>query len=237
MNIFTRSEMLLGTGAMERLASARVAIFGVGGVGSFTAEALARTGVGHITLMDSDTVEQTNINRQLIALHSTIGKPKVEVMAQRIIDINPACNVTALQHFFNANMDFDFAAYDYIVDAVDTVTAKLGIVVRARAAGVAVISSMGAGNKLDPTKFQIADISKTHTCPLARVMRRELKARGVYKGVKVVFSTEDAVTPHFDLTPVASRRTVPGSIAFVPSVAGLIIASAVVIDLSKTGQQ
>ena len=237
MTIFTRSEMLLGAEVIKEFSTTRVAIFGVGGVGSFTAEALARTGIGHITLVDSDTVEQTNINRQLVALHSTIGKPKVDVMAQRILDINPNCQVTPIQQFYTADMDFDFASYDYIVDAVDTVSAKLDIVIKAKAAGVAVISSMGAGNKLDPTKLQISDISATHTCPLARVMRRELKNRGIGKGVKVVFSTETAITPHFDLTPVASRRTVPGSIAFIPSVAGLFIASAVVNDLRILGQE
>ena len=237
MTIFTRSEMLLGAEVIKEFSNTRVAIFGVGGVGSFTAEALARTGIGHITLVDSDTVEQTNINRQLVALHSTIGKPKVDVMAQRILDINPNCHVTPIQQFYTADMDFDFDSYDYIVDAVDTVSAKLDIVIKAKAAGVAVISSMGAGNKLDPTKLQISDISATHTCPLARVMRRELKSRGIGKGVKVVFSTEAAITPHFNLTPVASRRTVPGSIAFVPSVAGLFIASAVVNDLRILGQE
>jgi len=226
--------MLLGASGMDKLKSCHVAIFGVGGVGSYTVEALARSGVGTITIVDADIVDISNINRQLVALGSTIGRDKVAVMRERILDINPDCIVHAKKMFYlpeNAH-EIDFTEFDYVVDAVDTVSAKIDIIMRAKEARVPIISAMGAGNKLVPTKLQVADISRTSICPLARVMRRELKARGVSDGVKVVYSTEPARTSHFQLTPPEGRRSVPGSIAFVPSVSGLIIAAEVVRELS-----
>lgn len=232
---FERSAMLLGTGQVESLADKRVAIFGVGGVGGYVAEALARTGIGAFDLVDHDTVSVTNINRQIIATTDTIGKNKAEVMRERILSINPEAKVFVHDCFFlPENADgFCFEAYDYVVDAVDTVTAKLEIIERAKKAGVPVISAMGAGNKLDPTKFVVTDISKTSVCPLAKVMRRELKKRGIFD-VKVVYSTEEAKTPLFE--PPAdgeTRKKAPGSVAFVPSVAGLIVASEVIKDLIR----
>lgn len=232
---FERSAMLLGTGQVEALADKRVAIFGVGGVGGYVAEALARTGIGAFDLVDHDTVSVTNINRQIIATTDTIGKNKAEVMRERILSINPEAKVFVHDCFFlpeNAD-NFPFEAYDYVVDAVDTVTAKLEMIERAKKAGVPVISAMGAGNKLDPTKFVVTDISKTSVCPLAKVMRRELKKRGIFD-VKVVYSTEVAKTPLFE--PPAdgeTRKKAPGSVAFVPSVAGLIVASEVIKDLIR----
>lgn len=232
---FERSAMLLGTGQVESLADKRVAIFGVGGVGGYVAEALARTGIGAFDLVDHDTVSVTNINRQIIATTDTIGKNKAEVMRERILSINPEAKVFVHDCFFlpeNAD-NFPFEAYDYVVDAVDTVTAKLEMIERAKKAGVPVISAMGAGNKLDPTKFVVTDISKTSVCPLAKVMRRELKKRGIFD-VKVVYSTEEAKTPLFE--PPAdgeTRKKAPGSVAFVPSVAGLIVASEVIKDLIR----
>ena len=232
---FKRSEMLLGAQALERLAKSRVAVFGVGGVGGYVVEALARSGVGALDLVDGDTVAESNVNRQIIATQSTLGRSKVDVAAERVRDINPDCAVTARRVFFlpeNAG-EFDFFAYDYVVDAVDTVTAKLAIVERSVAAGTPVISAMGAGNKLDPTAFTVADISKTEVDPLARVMRRELRKRGIYH-LKVVYSREQPLTP---ASPDdgdnagEGRRSTPGSVAFVPSVAGLIIAGEVVRDL------
>ncbi len=231
---FSRTRLLLGDTAMERLAAARVAVFGIGGVGGHAAEALARSGIGEIDLIDSDTVSESNINRQLIATYSTIGRYKVDVMAERIGEINPQAVIHTFRSFFlpeNAG-EFPFTEYDYVVDAVDTVTAKIELVLRARETGVPVISSMGAGNKLDASAFKVADIYQTSTCPLAKVMRRELKKRGV-EHLKVVYSQEPPLTPEGNSeTPPSGRRAVPGSVAFVPSVAGLIIAGEVVKDLA-----
>lgn len=227
--------MLLGEEAMEKLAAANVAVFGVGGVGGFAVQALARAGVGKIELIDSDTVALSNINRQIVAFHSTIGQYKTEVMKRMIEDINPLAEVTERRIFFLPETadSFNFSGYDYVIDAVDTVTAKLLLVERSTAAGVPIISSMGAGNKLDPTAFEVADIYKTSVCPLARVMRRELKKRGIRK-LKVVYSKEPAMTPkgHPQAEPGSTRRSTPGSVSFVPSVAGLIIAGEVIKDLT-----
>lgn len=222
-NQFQRIEMLLGGEAVDRLQKARVAVFGVGGVGGFVCEALARSGVGRIGIVDKDVVDVTNINRQIIALHSTVGRPKVEVMRERINAINPACQVDVFQQFIlRDNIDeFPWDDYDYVVDAVDTVTAKIAIIETAKKHGLYVISAMGAGNKLDPTQFKVADIEKTKVDPLARVMRRELKQRGI-KNVKVVYSEEEPRV----------RLETPGSIAFVPSVVGLIIAGEVIKDIA-----
>lgn len=220
---FSRTELLIGKDALEKLHDARVIIFGVGGVGGFVCEALARAGVGTIDIVDNDTVALSNINRQIIALHSTVGLPKVDVMKKRINDINPDCSVNTHQIFFlpeNASQ-FNFSSYDYVIDAVDTVAAKIAIIELAKKSGVKVISCMGAGNKLDPAQFRIADIAKTSVCPLARAVRHELKKRGI-SGVKVLFSTEQPVTHNADF---------PASISFVPSVAGLLIAAEVVRDL------
>ena len=231
-NQWIRTELLLGEEAVERLKNSRVAVFGVGGVGGYVAEALARTGVGTFDLIDKDTVSVSNINRQIIATHSTGGRVKVEVMKERILEINPEAEVHIHKCFFlpeNAS-EFDFSKYSYVVDAVDTVTAKIQLVIQAQKAGVPIISSMGAGNKLDPSKFEVTDIYKTSVCPLARVMRRELKKRDV-KHLKVVYSTEKALEPKFDLSEMEGRRAVPGSVAFVPSAAGLIAAGEVINDL------
>ena len=222
---FARTEKLIGTESVEKLQDAAVIVFGIGGVGSYVAEGLARAGVGKITLVDKDVVDITNINRQLPALHSTVGQPKAEVMAQRIRDINPDCDIEAVECFFmpdNADT-FDFSRYDYVIDAIDTVTGKLAIIEKAYAEGVPVIASMGTGNKLDPTAFRIAAIEKTKVCPLAKVMRKELKNRGI-KGVKVLYSEEE---------PVRTGSSTPASISFVPSAAGLIIAGEVIKDLIK----
>jgi len=232
---FERSAMLLGKEQVEGLSKKRVAIFGVGGVGGYVAEALVRTGIGAFELIDHDTVSVSNLNRQIIATTDTLGKNKAEVMKERILSIRPEADVQVRDCFFlpeNADT-FCFAEYDYVVDAVDTVTAKLEIIERAKKAGVPVISAMGAGNKLDPTRFEVTDISKTSVCPLAKVMRRELKKRGI-EGVKVVYSKEEAMTPLFEPEPDGqSRKKAPGSIAFVPSVAGLIVASEVIKDLTR----
>ena len=228
---FIRTELLLGEDGVAALQQAKVAIFGIGGVGGYVAEALARSGVGAFVLVDRDVVSISNINRQIIATTRTVGKPKAELMRERILEINPEASVEVYNCFFlpeNA-ADFDFASYSYVVDAVDTVTAKLEIVMCAGKAGVPVISSMGAGNKLDPTRFEVADIYETSVCPLARVMRRELKKRGVDR-LKVVYSREEALTPKRILSD-ESKRVIPGSVAFVPSVAGLILAGEVVKDL------
>lgn len=217
-----RTARIIGDAGIQCLQSKKVLLFGVGGVGSYVAEALGRSGIGSLTLVDKDRVDITNINRQLIALHSTVGQVKVEVMARRLKDINPAIKVISRDMCYlpeNAE-DFDFGSYDYVVDAIDMVTAKLSIIEASRKAGVPVIASMGTGNKLDPSQFEITDISKTSVCPLARVMRRELKARGITK-VKVLYSKEQP----------AARISPPGSMAFVPSVAGLMIAGEVVRDL------
>ena len=236
-NQWIRTELLLGEEAVERLKNSRVAVFGVGGVGGYVAEALARTGVGTFDLIDKDTVSVSNINRQIIATHSTVGRVKVEVMKERILEINPEAEVHIHKCFFlpeNAS-EFDFSKYSYVVDAVDTVTAKIELVMQAQKAGVPIISSMGAGNELDPSKFEVTDIYKTSVCPLARVMRRELKKRDV-KHLKVVYSTEKALEPKFDLSEKEGRRAVPGSVAFVPSAAGLIAAGEVINDLIRNRQ-
>ncbi len=227
---FVRTKNLIGDAAMEKLANARVAVFGIGGVGGHVVEALARSGVGALDLIDKDTVSVSNINRQIIALHSTVGKYKVEAMKERIADINPDCRVETYNCFYlpETKDQFDFSKYDYVVDAVDTVTAKLTLVCEANEKNVPIISSMGAGNKLNPAMFEVADIYKTSVCPLAKVMRRELKKRGI-KSLKVVYSKEEAITP----SNVEGEERVPGSTAFVPSVAGLIIASEVIKDLIK----
>lgn len=236
----TRTGLLIGEEGIQSLEAARVAVFGVGGVGGYVVEALARSGVGAFDLIDNDVVMPSNINRQIIATHDTVGQYKVDVMKERILSINPNAQITVHKCFFlpeNAE-DFHFEAYTYVVDAVDTVTAKLEIVVRAQAAGVPVISCMGAGNKLDPTKFQVTDIYKTSVCPLAKVMRRELKKRGVKK-LKVVYSTEEALKPiggemlqgQQGIKIMPGKKVTPGSIAFVPSVAGFIAAGEVVKDI------
>lgn len=230
---FSRTKMLLGSGSMERLRNAHVAVFGVGGVGGYVTEALARCGIGRFDLIDKDLVSISNINRQIIALHSTVGRSKVEVMKERILDIAPDTQVNACKCFYlpeNAS-EFDFSKYSYIVDAVDTVTAKLDIITRAKRLGIPVISSMGAGNKLNPSAFMIDDIYNTSVCPLARVMRRELKKRGI-DSLKVAYSKETPLKVAADNNETHQRST-PGSIAFVPSSVGLLIASEVVMDLCR----
>lgn len=244
---FSRTRLLIGDEALERLKGACVAVFGIGGVGGYAVEALARSGIGRFVLIDDDKVCLTNLNRQIIATRETIGKDKVEVMKERILSINPKAEVELHRCFYLPETagEFDFSAYDYVVDAVDTVTAKLDIIMQAQAVGTPVISCMGAGNKMDPTKFEVTDIYKTTMCPLAKVMRRELKKRGVKK-LKVVYSTEKAVRLKEDAGAACrencvcppgaerkctDRRSIPGSIAFVPSAAGLIAAGEVVKDL------
>lgn len=230
---FSRTELLLGGEAMERLRGSRVAVFGIGGVGGYAVEALARSGVGALDLIDNDIVSVSNINRQIIALDSTVGMYKTEAAKARIADINPHCRVTAHNIFFMPETAelIDFSLFDYVIDAIDTVTGKIEIIMHAKFAGVPVISSMGAGNKLDPTLFRVADIYKTSVCPLARVMRREMKKRGI-KDLKVVYSEEEAVKPQNSDISQPSGKPVPGSNAFVPSVAGLIIAGEVIKDLA-----
>ena len=247
LNQFSRTELLIGKEGMERLQDARVAVFGIGGVGGYTVEALARSGVGTLDLIDDDKVCLTNINRQIYATRKTVGKYKVEVAKERILDINPEAKVNIYKTFYlpETAEQFDFSQYDYIVDAIDTVSGKLQLVEQADKAGVPVISSMGAGNKMDPTAFQVADIYKTSVCPLAKVMRRELKKRGI-NHLKVVYSQEKPLVPIDDMAiscktncicppgtvrKCTQRRQVPGSNAFVPSVVGLIIAGEVVKDL------
>ena len=248
LNQFSRTELLLGKENMENLSKARVAVFGIGGVGGYTVEALVRSGVGAIDLIDDDKVCLTSLNRQIIATRKTVGKYKVDVMKERILDINPDCKVEVHKCFYlpETKDEFDFSRYDYIVDAVDTVTAKVQLVMEAKEKQVPIISSMGAGNKLDPAAFEVADIYKTSVCPLAKVMRRELKKRGV-DHLKVVYSREPAMTPVDDMAiscrehcicppgavhKCTQRRAIPGSIAFVPSVVGLIIAGEVIKDLT-----
>lgn len=236
LNEFSRTRMLLGDVAMARLAAARVAVFGVGGVGGYVVEALARSGVGALELIDDDTVSLTNINRQIIALHSTVGMPKVDAARARVLDICPQTQVIAHRAFFTPETaaQFDFTQYSYVVDAIDTVSGKIELAVRAHAAGVPLLSCMGAGNKLDPTAFEVTDISKTSVDPLARVMRRELRRRGI-EHLTVVYSKEPARTPLPDPDVEAEkgkRRSVPASNAFVPAVAGLIAASKVIRDLA-----
>ncbi len=247
---FARTRLTFGKDNMEKIFGARVIVFGIGGVGSFVVEALVRSGVGAIDIVDDDRICLTNLNRQLFALRSTVGKDKVDVAEARIHDINPECKVTKFKTFFmpeNADQ-FDFTQYDYVVDCIDTVTGKLAIVMKAKEAKVPVISCMGAGNKVDPTKLHVADISRTSVCPLARVMRNELKKRGI-KRLKCVYSTENVIPPHDEdmdvsckthcVCPPGTKRTcavrnqVPGSNAFVPSVAGLIIAGEVLKDLTQ----
>lgn len=249
LNQFSRTQLLIGKDALDILQKSHVAIFGIGGVGGFVAEALARSGIGEFDLIDDDKVCLTNLNRQIIATRSTVGKYKVEVMKERILDINPDAKVNVFKCFYlpETKNQFDFKNYDYVVDAVDTVTAKIQLILQAKQADTKIISCMGAGNKLDPTKFEVADISKTSVCPLARVMRQECKKRGI-KDVKVVYSKEKPIRPLEDMSiscrthcicpsgtkhKCTQRRDIPGSIAFVPSVAGLIIASEVVKDLIK----
>ena len=227
---FIRTSLLIGEDAVERLKNSRVIVFGVGGVGGFVIEALARAGVGSISMVDHDTVSLSNINRQIVADHTTVGRLKVDVMKERINRINPECKVMVHDCFYLPEKpdDFDFTQYDYIVDAVDTVTAKIEIIMQAKSCGTKIISSMGTGNKLDPTKFEVTDIFKTSVCPLAKVMRRELKKRGV-KSLKVLYSTE---MPHKQtIIAEGEKRPVPGSISFVPSAAGLIIAGEVIKEL------
>ena len=228
---FEREALLLGEDTVERLAHAKVALFGVGGVGSYTAEALARSGVGTVELIDSDVVSRSNINRQLCALESTVGRPKVSVVAERMRDINPSIHVIERQEFFlpeTAHL-FDFSSFDYVIDAIDTVSGKIAIAEAARAAGVPMIMCMGTGNKSDPTAFRVTDLSKTQGCPLARVMRRELKKRGIFH-LKVVYSEEAPMTP-ITCHKSEAGKPVPGSLAFVPSVAGLIAAGEAVKTL------
>jgi len=231
----SRTAMLLGVAAMERLKNARVAVFGVGGVGGHLCEALARVGVGAIDLFDNDTVSLSNLNRQVVALHSTVGKPKVEVMRERILDINPDCRVRAYQAFYlpqNAD-DYPLEGYDYIADAIDTVSAKVELAVRAAQANVPIIAAMGAGNRTDPTKFAVTDLFLTEGCPLARVMRHELRARGI-KRLKVVFSGEPTAPRATDaptLPEEGGKKLPPASLPFVPSVAGLLMAREITFDL------
>ncbi len=248
LNQFSRTELLLGHDGMEKLAAARVAIFGVGGVGGYTAEALARSGVGALDLIDDDRVCLTNLNRQIFATRKTVGHLKVEVAKERLLEINPNCRIETHQTFYSPETQdqFDFTQYDYIVDAIDTVTGKLALVVNAKAAETPILSSMGAGNKMDPTAFEVTDIFKTSVCPLAKVMRSELRKRRIRK-LKVVYSKELPMTPVDDMAiscrshcicppgtarKCTQRRQVPGSNAFVPSVVGLIIAGEVVKDLT-----
>lgn len=248
LNQFSREELLIGKEAIEKLQNSKVAIFGIGGVGSYTVESLARAGVGSFVLVDSDKVSLTNLNRQLIATHKTIGKFKVDVAKERILDINPDAKVEAIQEFFTQESEGIIDdTVDYIVDCVDTVTAKIELVMRANKLNIPIISSMGTGNKLDPTKFEVSDIYKTSTCPLAKVMRKELRARGIKK-LKVVYSKEEPIKPDESLEndlknesisttdeagKTSIKKQVPGSISFVPSVAGLIIAGEVIKDLIK----
>ncbi len=233
-NQFERTELLLGKDGIKKLAASQAAVFGVGGVGGYAAEALARAGVGAIDLIDSDKVSVSNINRQIIASHKTVGKYKVDVMAERLTNINPNIKVRAFRTFYlpETEEEFDFKNYDYIIDAVDTVTAKIALVVNANKANTPIISSMGAGNKLDPTAFEVADIYETSVCPLAKVMRYELRRRGIKK-LKVVYSKEKPIKPITLAEGGDLRKAVPGSVSFVPSVAGLIIAGEVIKDLAK----
>lgn len=237
---FLRSAMLLGESALERLSRARVAVFGLGGVGGYTVEALARGGVGSLDLIDSDSVSLSNLNRQILATHSTLGIPKVEAAKARVLDINPNCRVTVYPVFYTPETagQFDFTQYTYIVDAIDTVTGKLALVQQAWASGTPIISCMGTGNKLDPTAFEVADISKTSVCPLARVMRKELGKRGI-RHLKVVYSREEAMTPRGweEEAAALGKRQIPGSLSFVPGVAGLILAGEVIKDLALASDE
>ncbi len=239
---FSRTEILIGTENLQKLKESKIAIFGIGGVGSFTAEALARTGVGNLVLIDGDVICLSNLNRQIHANHKTLGQAKVLAMKERILDINPEAQVETYQMLYTSQTAADLIRedYDYVVDAIDMVSAKIDLITRCTKKGIKIISSMGAGNKLDPTKFQVSDLFKTSVCPLARVMRKELKARGVNK-LKVVYSTEPPIKPlQLDTnkdcassqgSPLIKKRQTPGSMSFVPSVAGLIIAAEVVNDI------
>lgn len=232
-NQFTRTEMLLGSEAVHKLKQCRIAVFGIGGVGGYTVEALARSGVGTLDLIDNDTVSLTNINRQIIALHSTVGMNKTEAAKKRLLDINPNIKINMYNTFFTPENsgEFNFSQYDYIVDAIDTVSGKIELAVQADKANVPIISSMGAGNKLDPTRFEVSDIYKTSVCPLARVMRRELKKRNI-RNLKVVYSKEEALSPKCESDEDSGmKRQTPASIAYVPSVVGLIIAGEVINDI------
>jgi len=232
---FLRTAMLLGEEAIAKLQKARVAIFGIGGVGGYTVEALARAGIGRIDVIDNDTVSLSNINRQILATHSTVGMPKVEAARKRILDINPNCQVVTHQVFYTPETEgqFDFTQYDYIVDAIDTVTGKLALVQNAHAVGTPIICCMGTGNKLDASAFQVADISKTSMCPLARIMRKELGKRGI-RHLKVVYSQEEALTPTGweEEAAALGKRQIPGSVSFVPGAAGLILAGEVIKDIA-----
>ena len=232
---FLRTQMLLGTEALERLQQSRVAVFGIGGVGGYMVEALARSGVGQLDLIDRDVVSVSNINRQILATHSTVGMPKVEAAKARILDINPECIVRTHQIFYTPETadQFDFTQYDYIVDAIDTVTGKLQLVQRAAETGTPILCCMGTGNKLDASAFEVSDISKTSMCPLARIMRKELSKRGI-KHLKVVYSKEEALTPTGweEEAAALGKRQIPGSVAFVPGAAGLILAGEVIRDLA-----
>jgi len=233
---FSRTEILLGAEAIEKLSNARVAVFGIGGVGGYTVEALARCGIGALDLIDSDTVSISNINRQILAIHSIVGRLKVDVAKDRVLDINPNCNVRTYPIFYlpDTAEQFDFSQYDYIVDCIDTVTGKLQLVERATAVGTPIICAMGTGNKLDPAAFMVSDISKTTMCPLARIIRKELKKRGI-NHLKVVYSQEEALSPTVDEEELkrTGKRQIPGSVSFVPGTAGLILAGEVIKDLIK----
>ena len=233
---FLRTAMLLGEEAVARLQKARVAVFGIGGVGGYTVEALARAGIGQLDLIDNDDVSRSNINRQLLATHSTVGMAKVEAARARILDINPDCIVRTHQVFYTPETAdrFDFKDYDYIVDAIDTVTGKLALVERAAEAGTPIICCMGTGNKLDASAFQVADISKTSMCPLARIMRKELGKRGI-RHLKVVYSQEEALSPTGweEEAAALGKRQIPGSVSFVPGAAGLILAGEVIRDIAR----
>ena len=236
MDPLSRTAILLGDEALKKLKNAKVAVFGLGGVGGYVVEALARSGIGSLELVDHDTISITNINRQILATRSTVGQSKAEAARVRVLDIDPEITVTAKETFFSPDTaaEFDFSGYSYVVDAIDTVTGKLALVAAAQAAGVPIISCMGTGNKLDPGKFQIADITKTSVCPLARIMRKECAKRGI-RHLKVLYSTEDPIAPaetSGEELP-EGRRALPGSVAWVPSVAGLIIAGEVIKDLTK----
>ena len=234
---FLRTQMLLGTEALEKLQKARVAVFGIGGVGGYTVEALARAGIGQLDLVDNDTVSLSNVNRQILATHSTVGMDKTEAAKRRVLDINPDCIVRTHKVFYTPETaeQFDFTQYDYIVDAIDTVTGKLALVERANESGTPIICCMGTGNKLDASAFQVADISKTSMCPLARIMRKELGKRGI-KHLKVVYSQEEALTPTGweEEAAAIGKRQIPGSVSFVPGAAGLILAGEVIKDLANS---
>ncbi len=234
MNFLTRTEMLLGSEAVEILRNSRVAVFGIGGVGGYTAEALVRSGIGEIDIIDSDTISVTNINRQIFATYETIGEYKTDVAKKRLEAISPYIKVNAHRIFYipETAAQFNFSDYDYIVDAIDTVTGKIELVMNAAKSDTPIISSMGAGNKIDPTAFEVSDIYRTSVCPLARVMRQELKKRGIKK-LKVVYSKEKPSVPEADGTVEYGKKRIPGSVAFVPSVAGLIIAGEVIKDIIK----